>query len=146
MFSFEKMIAWQKAIEWVDEIFEVADHLPQKQQFSFGEQLRRACLSVPNNLAEGSGRRTPRGQRYFYDIAHGSTYEVVNILAILKRRGQVGPEEFTKFYKRGDELASIIYGLEEAAFEAEAKQSDSPRALRESRPEYGVVDEPEPPL
>ena len=90
LFAFEKLIGWQKAIDWSDGVFDVADRLPQKYQFSFGDQLRRACLSVSNNLAEGSGRRTPAGQRYFYDVAHGSVYEVVNILAILKRRDVVG--------------------------------------------------------
>ena len=59
MFKFEKMIAWQKAVEFVDKAFEVADRWPQRYQFSFGEQLRRAALSITNNLAEGSGRRTP---------------------------------------------------------------------------------------
>ena len=138
MFSFEKMTAWQKAIEWADGVFDIADRLPQKFQFSFGEQLRRACLSVSNNLAEGSGRRTPREQRYFYDIAHGSTYEVISILAILKRRGHASVEEFARFYKQGDELASIIYGLQPAASEAEAKQSL--RSLHEAETVYEVPD------
>ena len=142
MFSFEKMTGWQKAIEWADGVFDVADRLPQKFQFSFGEQLRRACLSVSNNLAEGSGRQTPRGQRYFYDIARGSTYEVISILAILKRRGQVSAEEFTRFYKQGDELASIIYGLQQATFEAETKLS--PRSLHEAETVYEVSDGPDP--
>jgi len=136
MFSFEKMVAWQKAIAWSDGIFDVADRLPQKMQFSFGEQLRRACLSVSNNLAEGSGRQTPRGQRYFYDIARGSAYEVINILAILKRRNQVSDNEFAGFYNQGDELASIIYGLQKAAVDAEKKQS-----LREPDAEYTIPDE-----
>ncbi len=144
MFSFEKMTAWQKAIEWADGVFDVADRLPQKFQFSFGEQLRRACLSVSNNLAEGSGRLTPRGQRYFYDIAHGSIYEVVSILAILKRRGYVSTEEFSQFYKQGDELASITYGLQKATFEAETKQP--PRTFHETDAEYEVLDELDPPL
>lgn len=145
MFSFEKMLAWQKAIEWADEIMEVADRLPQKHQFSLGEQLRRACLSVPNNLAEGSGRRAPAGQRFFYDVAHGSTYEVVSILTILKRRGQVTSEEFAAFYRRGDELAAMIHGLEGATFEREKKQRSSPRSLRESKAKYDDIAEPEPP-
>ena len=59
MFKFEKMIAWQKAADFVDKAFEVADRWPQRYQFSFGEQLRRAALSITNNLAEGSRRRTP---------------------------------------------------------------------------------------
>ena len=141
MFSFEKMTAWQKAIEWADGVFDVADCLPQKLQFSFGEQLRRACLSVSNNLAEGCGRRTPREQRYFYNIAHGSTYEVVSILAILKRRSLVSAEEFAQFYRKGDELASITYGLQQATFEAEAKQAATPSRFRESDAEYQALNE-----
>jgi four helix bundle protein len=146
MFSFEKMVAWQQAIGWADGIFDVADRLPQKLQFSFGEQLRRACLSVSNNLAEGSGRRTPRGQRYFYDIAHGSAYEVVSILAILKRRGHVSPQEYGTFYEQGDEVASIIFGLQRATFEAEARQPTSSRSLRESDEDYLIPGDMEPPL
>ncbi len=138
------MTAWQKAIEWADGVFDIADRLPQKLQFSFGEQLRRACLSVSNNLAEGSGRRTPREQRYFYNIAHGSTYEVVSILAILKRRGLVAAEEFAQFYRKGDELASITYGLQQATFEAETKLSSTPSRLRESDVEYAALDEFDP--
>ena len=53
MFSFEKMIAWQKGIEFVDQVFDVADRVPQKYQFSLGEQLRRETLRITNNLAEG---------------------------------------------------------------------------------------------
>jgi four helix bundle protein len=146
MFGFEKMIAWQKAIEWADGVFDVADRLPQKHQFSFGEQLRRASLSVPSNLAEGSSRRTPRGQRYFYNIAHGSTCEVVSILAILRRRSYVSQDEFATFYQNGDELAAIIYGLQKASFEAEARQSSDRLSVREDRAEYGAPDELEPPL
>ncbi len=143
MFSFEKMIAWQKAIEWADQVFEIADRLPQKHQFSFREQLRRACLSVSNNLAEGSGRRSPSGQQYFYDIAHGSAYEVISMLAILKRRELVSAEEFLKLYKQGDELASLIYGLQQAAVMSAAKASTGPQQVREPSAQYGGVNEPE---
>jgi four helix bundle protein len=89
VFKFEKMIAWQKAVEFADRAFDIADRLPQKHQFSLGEQLRRAALGITNNLAEGSGRRTPGSRRSFYDSAKGSTYEVVSIMAIGLRRKDV---------------------------------------------------------
>lgn len=63
MFKFEKMIAWQKAVEFADYAFGIADRLPQKHQFSLGEQLRRAVLGITDNPAEGSGRRTPGSRR-----------------------------------------------------------------------------------
>ena len=68
-FKFERFETWKRAIEFANAMFEVADALPQKYQFSLGEQLRRAALSVPTNLAEGSGRASPKEERYFYGSA-----------------------------------------------------------------------------
>ncbi len=56
-FKFEKLDVWKRSIDFADELFQIADDLPQKYQFSLGEQLRRAVLSVPTNIAEGSWTR-----------------------------------------------------------------------------------------
>lgn len=136
MFKFEKMIAWQKAVEFADHAFDVADRLPQRHQFSFGEQLRRAALGITNNLAEGSGRRTPGTRRTFYDSGKGSTYEVVSIIAILLRRKEVTQTEFDIFYRMGDELASIISGLIDATFREEAELGRMPRTARDEEEQY----------
>ena len=128
MFSFEKMIAWQKSIEFVDLIFEVADGLPQKYQFSLGEQLRRASLSITNNLAEGSGRGSPALQRNYYDIAKGSIYEVISILAVVLRRKLITETEFNSFRQTASEITAIIFGLIRAA---ESKLNNFPKPIRE---------------
>ena len=140
MFKFEKMIAWQKGVEFADKAFEVADRWPQIHQFSLGEQLRRAALSITNNLAEGSGRRTPASRRAFYDIAKGSTYEVISILAIARRRREVDPLEFDLFYRDGDKIASIISGLIDATFREEAMAGQSVRAVIEDSVNYEISD------
>lgn len=72
MFKFEKMIAWQKGLELVDRAYKLADAFPRPYESSFGDQLRRTTLSITNNLAEGSGRRTPANRRLYYDHAKGS--------------------------------------------------------------------------
>jgi len=54
MFRFQTLEVWKKAVDFADLMIEIADALPQKYQFSFGDQLRRAGLSVPNNIAEGN--------------------------------------------------------------------------------------------
>lgn len=71
-FKFEKLDVWKRSINYADEMFQVADALPQKYQFSLGEQLRRAALSIPTNIAEGSGRDSSKSRAYFYRIAKGS--------------------------------------------------------------------------
>ena len=141
MFKFEKMIAWQKGVEFADKAFDVADRWPQRYQFSLGEQLRRAALSVTNNLAEGSGRRTPASRRAFYDIAKGSTYEVISVLAIARRRSEVDTSEFDSFYQAGDEIASIISGLIDATFREEATPPPSAHAVREDGVYYEIRDD-----
>ena len=76
-FKFEKLDVWKRSIDFADELFEIADELPQKYQFSLGEQLRRAALSIPTNIAEGSGVDSPKSRANFYRIAKGSVYETV---------------------------------------------------------------------
>jgi four helix bundle protein len=110
-FSFENLIGWQKGVVFVNDLFEIGDALPQKYQFSLGEQLRRAALSITNNIAEGSGRSTPKTQRYFYDIAKGSIFEVVIFLVIIKKRGLINDGKYKNLRKQAFEITSILFGL-----------------------------------
>jgi len=67
-------------IDFANAMFDIADALPQRYQFSPGEQLRRAALSISTNVAEGAGRDNPRESHYFYRISKGSVYECVSLL------------------------------------------------------------------
>jgi four helix bundle protein len=110
MFKFERFEAWRRAIDFADAMFELADGLPQKYQFSLGEQLRRAALSVANNLAEGSGRDNPNEERYLYGVAKGSVYEVVSLLVMIGKRGCLTGEVYRRHYGEADELAAMVSG------------------------------------
>lgn len=86
-FKFESLDVWKRSINFADEMFTLAQTLPKEYQFSLGEQLRRASLSVPTNIAEGSGRDNPKEKQYFFRIAKGSVYEVVSLMVIIGKRG-----------------------------------------------------------
>ena len=109
-FKFERFDAWKRAVEFADAMFEVADRLPKRCQFSLAEQLRRAALSIPTNLAEGSGWDSPKETRYLYGVAKGSLYEVVSLLAMIGKRGHLGRKMYRAYYREADELAAIISG------------------------------------
>ena len=109
-FKFESFDVWKRAIEFTDKMFDVADNLPQKYQFSLGEQLRRSALSVPTNLAEGSGRDNPKQKQYFYGLSKGSVYEVVSLLVMIGKRGHLTREEYRRHYGEADEIAAMITG------------------------------------
>jgi four helix bundle protein len=114
-FRFERFEAWKRAIEFAHQVMEYADELPARYQYSLGEQLRRAALSVPTNLAEGSGRDSPKEERYFYGIAKGSVYEVVSLLVIAGKRGHLTSEKYRAFYDEANELAAMISGAIQSA-------------------------------
>ena len=113
MFKFQTLKVWGKAVEFANVIIEIADNLPQKYQYSFGDQLRRAGLSVPNNIAEGSGRRQGKESKNFFNIAKGSVYECINILVILNKRNLIDWKKFGReeIYRQADEICKMLSGL-----------------------------------
>ena len=110
-FKFERLEVWQRAIEFANAMFEIADALPQKYQFSLGEQLRRAALSIPTNIAEGSGRDNPKEAGYFYRISKGSVYECVSLMVMIGKRGHLEREAYQHHSTEADEIAAMISGL-----------------------------------
>jgi four helix bundle protein len=115
MFSFEKLEVWKRSVNFADRMFDVADNLPQRYKFSLGDQLRRASLAIPTNIAEGSGRESGKEQAYFYSVAKGSVYEVVSLLAMVSKRGQLSPEIYQQYHQEANEIAAMLSGLIKAA-------------------------------
>ncbi len=97
-FRLERLEVWKRSIDWADDIFVIADDLPQKYQFSLGEQMRRAALSLPTNIAEGSGRALGKESSYFYRVARGSLYEVVSLLVMCGKRNALSPNQYKNFH------------------------------------------------
>ncbi len=113
MFKFQTLDVWKKSVDFADIMIAIADELPVRYQYSFGDQLRRAALSVPNNIAEGNGRKTAKESSNFYNISKGSVYECINILVILSKRKLVNWEKFDReyVYKLAEEIAKMLSGL-----------------------------------
>lgn len=114
MLNFERLVVWQKAIAYAETLVLIADTLPTKYQFSFSDQLRRAALSIPSNIAEGAGRKGLRDAANFYSIAKGSVYESVNILKLLERLKLFKVPyrfNFKTIYFNAEEICKMLYGL-----------------------------------
>ena len=110
-FKFERLDVWKKAVDWTDTLFDIADGLPKQYQYSLGEQIRRAALSVPTNIAEGVGRDNLKETRYFYSIAKGSVYEVVSLLVIAGKRGYLSREQYRILHTESNEIAAMLTSL-----------------------------------
>lgn len=89
MFRFEDLEIWKKAIEIAEKLLDIADQLEAKKLFKFAEQLRAAALSMPNNIAEGSGSDSDREFIQFINYARRSAFENANMMIIFARRKYV---------------------------------------------------------
>lgn len=102
-FRFEDLEVWQKAADFSDALFALADSLEERKCFRFAEQLRAATLSITNTIAEGSGSQSKVDFANFLNFSRRSVFETANMLMILSRRG----------YLSADGIAALLDELEE---------------------------------
>lgn len=81
-YSFENLEVWKISKTFVIKIYNIAQKIPQTEKYGIIDQLKRASVSVPTNLAEGSGRKTGKDKAYFTQISYGSIMECLNLLII----------------------------------------------------------------
>jgi len=74
--SYRDLIAWQKAMKFVVEIYEVTQQFPKEERHRITNQLRRAAVSVPSNIAEGQARFSQKEFHHFLSQARGSLSEI----------------------------------------------------------------------
>ena len=70
--NYRDLRVWQRAMDLFDALYEVSETWPKRELFGMTDQLRRAALSVPANIAEGQGRRGPKEFLHHLSIAKGS--------------------------------------------------------------------------
>ncbi len=108
MFGFEKLTAWQKAVEYADLMYKVTRSFPTEERFGLTSQLRRSAVSVSSNIAEGSSRSSRTDFARFVEISYGSLLESISELQIAKRQEFLNGEMFETAYKKAEELAKML--------------------------------------
>ena len=110
MKKFEDLIVWQKAMEFAETIYKIQRKFPREETYGLGDQIRRAVVSVPSNIAEGCGRDTDADFQRFLCIARGSLFEVRTQLTLAVRLGygKLPEEVFAQAEEIGRLLNSLI--------------------------------------
>ena len=80
--NYQELIVWNKAMDLVSEVYSLTKLLPKEELFALSNQMRRAAISVPSNIAEGQQRMAPREFIRFLTIARGSNGELQTQLLI----------------------------------------------------------------
>ena len=105
------LIAWQKAMELVTEIYRVTRSFPKDELYGLVSQLRRAAISIPSNLAEGYGRNSRNEFHHFVGQARGSLAELETQIEISKNLGYLRPEPCSELLAKVDEAGRLLTGL-----------------------------------
>lgn len=82
--DYKNLIVWNKAMELTEEVYAVTSEFPKQETYGLTNQMRRAAVSVPSNIAEGS-RRKGNDTRQFLRVAYGSGAELETQLELSKR-------------------------------------------------------------
>ena len=109
--SYRDLIAWRKAMEFVTQIYKATTAFPPDERYGLTNQLRRAAVSVPSNIAEGQARFSPREFHHFLSQARGSLVEIETQLMIARNLGYLSEEQAEGLLTQAAELGRIINGL-----------------------------------
>lgn len=107
----EDMLAWQKAKALTIEIYKITNEPLFSKDFGLKDQIRRASVSVPSNIAEGFGRGGTNEFKNFLSISKGSLYEVKTQLIIAYELGLVEEKMKEQLILNIEEVTEMIAGL-----------------------------------
>lgn len=111
MTSYKDLIVYQKSIQLVTIVYQLTENFPQKEIFGITNQIRRASISIPSNIAEGSARNYSKEYIQFFHIALGSAAELDTQLEISTNLQYLKQEEFLKLTDQLKEISKLLIGL-----------------------------------
>lgn len=111
IFSFEKLIAWQKARDLALEIFKVTKQFPKDELFGMTSQILRWAVSIASNLAEGSGRSSMKDKARFTEISFGSALELLNQVILSFDFEYIEEKKYIEIREKITEVTLLIDGL-----------------------------------
>ena len=109
--SFQDLEVWQRARELVTETYRLCKQLPKEELYSLSDQMRRAAVSIPSNIAEGFGRTGSKDYPHFLSIALGSTFELQTQLMLCEDLGYFKTNENSKALDLCDRIGMMLNRL-----------------------------------
>ena len=110
-FPFENLDVYQKSLSFVESVESLIADLKGIISYSLQDQLSRASLSIPLNIAEGNGPLHKSEKRQFFWIARGSVFECVPIIQILYRKKLIDEKQYAGYYEQLDVIAKMLTNL-----------------------------------
>jgi four helix bundle protein len=116
-FRFEGLKIWQQARDIINRVYSLTEKFPRKEEMALTSQLNRAVYSIGLNIAEGSGRNSPKEFIQFLNIARGSLFEVISGLIFALDRGYISKEEYDDIYLQSEILSKSINSFRKTIYQ-----------------------------
>ena len=113
-FFYRKLLVYQKALLQVKEVYTLTKKFPAHEQYGLSDQIRRAVISIPSNIAEEMGRSSIKERIHFLEIANGSLTETMCQLEIAQLLEYISNDELNSNEERLTEISRLINGLKKS--------------------------------
>ncbi|WP_439185456.1 four helix bundle protein [Carboxylicivirga taeanensis] len=108
IYNFEKLEIWHLSRQLVKRVYQTTQIFPENEKFGLTNQLRRACVSISSNIAEGSGRFSHKERARFIEIAFTSLLEVLNQLILSNDLGYIDDNALEQYRGEINELSNKL--------------------------------------
>ena len=106
--NYKNLVVWQKSMELTLNIYKIVKKLPKEEMFALSDQMRKAAVSIPSNIAEGCGRRLQGELKYFLRIASGSAAELETQMQICLNLGYLQSEDIEESLSLLQEVEKML--------------------------------------
>jgi len=113
-YYFEKLEVWQLSKDLMKEIYLITKEYPKSEFYGITSQLKRSSLSIPTNIAEGTGRESNKDQAHFTTMAYASLMEVLNLLIVSYELNLISKEKLLELRSTTNHISNKLIGLRNA--------------------------------
>ena len=99
---------WKKSMLLVEEIYKMTNQFPEEEKFGLTNQIKRAAISVPSNIAEGSGRNSTKEFKRYLEIALGSLFELQTQIILSNYKEYLTKNKLETMEEQTEELQKMI--------------------------------------
>ncbi|WP_297332848.1 four helix bundle protein [Flavobacterium sp.] len=112
MHQFEKLKIWQKSMDIAEKVYNMSVNIPTDEKYNLVHQIKKCAVSIPSNIAEGSGRNSKKEFIHFLGIANGSAFELITQLILLKRLNYIEENTITNIVNDLVEVCNMSFALQ----------------------------------
>jgi len=108
MHNYQELKIWQEGRKLVLELYRISSTFPKEEMYGLTSQIRRAAISVPSNIAEGTGRKSNKEFKRFLNYSLGSLFELETQIILANDLQFINSEEFEKIQQHIKTVIKMI--------------------------------------